>query len=111
FWDPTRNIVGWLITPAGFTPGTAGARSWCIVYNYALSDPTPGGRKFWSIWKVSRHGNAPGLVSAALLLNPSGGSQGTAHGGEPHLYFGADNGLVYQTYPYFDDDGAAYATQ
>jgi hypothetical protein len=115
FWDPTRNIVGWLVTPAGFpfaAAATPNTRSWAIVYNYALSDPSPGGRKFWSIWKVSRQTGANfGLVSAALMLNSTGGSQGAAHAGEPQLYFGADNGLVYQTYPFFNDDGAAYATQ
>ncbi len=112
FWDATRNVIGWLVSPAGFDVGQVGARSWCIVYNYALSDPSPGGKKFWSIWKVSRSAGANfGLNCAASILNPSGGSQGTAHASEPHVYFGGDNGLVYQTYPFFDDDGAPYATQ
>ena len=116
FWDPNRNIVGWAVTPANVASAITDPqnyRSWLIVYNYALSDPTPGGRKFWSIWKLSRQTGANmGIWSMAMILNSTGtNSQGAAHGGEPHLYFGADNGLVYQTYPFFDDDGAAYATQ
>ena len=110
FWNPTRNIVGWTVTPANVTG--VNARSWVIVYNYALSDPSPGGRKFWSIWKISRSTGANfGLTSVALVLNPAGGSQGAAHAGEPQTYFGGSNGLVYQTYPFFDDDGAPFATQ
>lgn len=110
FWDPTRNVIGWMITPAGVTG--VGARSWLIVYNYALSDPAPGGRKFWSIWKFSRSTGANfGITSMALILNPSGGFQPTL-AGEPHLYFGADNGIVYMGgYSFFEDDGQPFATQ
>jgi hypothetical protein len=110
FWNASRNVVGWLVTPKGFSG--AGSRSWMIVYNYALSDPTPGGRKFWSLWKISRSAGANfGVVSAATILNPSGGFQPTTIG-EPHLYFGGDNGMVYQgDYRFFDDDGRPYTVQ
>jgi hypothetical protein len=107
FWNPQRNVIGWLITPDGATG--AGARYWMIAYNYALSDPAPGGRKFWSLWKISRSAGANfGVTATTLILNPAGGFQPTTVG-EPHLYFGADNGMVYQgDYRYYDDDGAAY---
>jgi len=110
FWNASRNVIGWIITPNGVTG--AGARYWAIVYNYALSDPTPGGRKFWSLWKISRQAGANfGLTATALILNPAGGFQPTTIG-EPHLYFGADNGMVYQgDYQYFDDDGQPYPVQ
>lgn len=107
FWNPNRNVVGWIIQPEGFTG--VGGRFWCLVYNYALSDPAPGGKKYWSIWTVSRGAGANfGLTATALILNPSGGYQ-PATVGEPHIWFGADNGMVYQgDYRYFDDDGEAY---
>jgi hypothetical protein len=101
FWHPSRNIVGWLVTPSG--QSGQGARSWVLVYNYGLSDPVPGGKKYWSIWKLPY-----GLTCATPILNPSGGFQ-SAKAGEIHLYFGSDRGLVYQgDYASLDDDGTAY---
>jgi len=105
FWNPTRNIVGWILTPAG--AAGSGARSWILVYNYALSDPKPGGKKFWSIWKLSGYGAA----SVSVMLNPGGASPfQPSHVGEPHLYIGGDNGLVYQAdWATLADDNLAYA--
>ena len=106
FWNPTRNIVGWLVTPAG--QSGQGGRSWILVYNYALSDPKPGGKKFWSIWKLSGYG----AVTCEVMLNPSGIASPfqPTHQGEPHLYLGADNGLLYQAdWDTLGDDLLPYA--
>ncbi len=81
FWHPTRNIVGWLVTPAG------GTQNWVLVYNYALSDPKPGGVKFWSIWKWSGF-NA---VSVTVIKTPAL----YANAGLPRLFIGGDDGRVY----------------
>lgn len=102
FWHPDRNVVGWYVTPAGQT-GTA-RRKWALVYNYALSDPKPGGKKYWSIWEYPF-----GVNCAALVINSTVGFQSSSHGGERHLYLGSDQGLVYEgEYAYQDDDGMAY---
>jgi hypothetical protein len=92
FWNPTRNIVGWIVTPTG--QSGQGSRNWILVYNYALSDPKPGGKKFWSIWKLSGYG----AVSVEVMMNPTQSASPfqPTHQGEPHLYIGGDNGLVYQ---------------
>jgi hypothetical protein len=100
FWNPMRNIVGWAVTPNG--QSGAGSRNWVLVYNYALSDPKPGGKKFWSIWILSGYG----IISFDMMLN---GSFQAGHAGEPHLYIGADNGLVYQAdWETLGDDLSAY---
>jgi hypothetical protein len=88
FWNPTRNIVGWMVTQNGQL-----TRNWILVYNYALSDPKPGGKKFWSVWKISGYG----IVSLDVLLNSVGATAWQPlNQGEPHLFIGADNGLMYQ---------------
>lgn len=104
FWNPHRNIVGWAVTPTSAT-----SRYWVLVYNYALSDPSPGGRKFWSIWKFSRETAANfGITSIAHIRNPSGGFL-SAKVGEDHIYWGTDRGMVYMgDYASFSDDGAQY---
>jgi hypothetical protein len=103
FWNPVRNIVGWLITPANVTG--AGARSWLIIYNYALSDPSPGGKKFWSVWKVGAGVTESqpriGFRSATMMIDRVTGI--------PYTHFGGDNGLTYTlTYAMPEDDGSAY---
>ena len=100
FWNPMRNIVGWAVTPNGQTG--QGARNWILVYNYALSDPKPGGKKFWSIWVMSGYGINCFDVMRNSTFQPN-------HTGEPHLYIGADNGLVYQAdWTTMGDDLTAY---
>ena len=85
FWHPQRNIVGWCVTPEGET-----SQHWLLCYNYALSDPKPGGKKFWSIWKLSGFGAASGAVMLVGALDPN-------HNGDPHLYLGGEaTGLVYE---------------
>lgn len=83
FWHPTRNIVGWCVTPSGES-----SQHWLLCYNYALSDPKPGGKKFWSVWKISGFGASSGAV---MLV----GTQDGPHQGDPHLFLGGDTGLVY----------------
>jgi len=82
FWHPQRNIVGWVVTPEGET-----SQHWLLCYNYALSDPKPGGKKFWSIWKLSGFGAISGDT---MLVGPLDAN----HTGDPHLYLGGDNGLL-----------------
>ena len=84
FWHPQRNLVGWCLTPEGET-----SQHWLICYNYALSDPKPNGKKFWSIWKVSGFG----AISGDVMLV---GSIDSNHQGDPHLFLGGDTGLVYE---------------
>ena len=88
FWHPQRNIVGWCVTQEGQT-----AASWLLCYNYALSDPKPGGKKFWSIWKL---GTAiPGAASGMVML--VSGVTDPNHSGDPHLWLGGEGtGLVYE---------------
>ena len=83
FWHPQRNIVGWAVTPSGET-----RNHWILCYNYALSDPKPGGKKFWSIWKISGFSAVSGAV---MLVGPVSGT----HQGDPHLFLGGNQGLVY----------------
>jgi hypothetical protein len=101
FWHPQRNIVGWCVTPEGET-----SQHWLLCYNYALSDPKPGGKKFWSIWKLSGAGAISGdvmLVSATLDPN---------HAGDPHLFVGTDQGIVLEgdqeQETQLNDNGVAY---
>ena len=85
FWHPQRNIVGWCVTPEGET-----SQHWLICYNYALSDPKPGGKKFWSLWKLTGFGAASGAVMLVGAIDPN-------HAGDPHLYLGGEaTGLVYE---------------
>ena len=86
FWNPTRSIVGWAVTPTGET-----SQHWLLVYNYALSDPKPGGKKFWSIWKITGYA----IKSGTSILVPTGLPILQTHTGDPHLWFGGDNGQVY----------------
>lgn len=86
FWNPTRSIVGWAVTPSGET-----SQHWLLVYNYALSDPKPGGKKFWSIWKIQGYATTAGDT----ILIPTGLPNRASNAGDPHMWFGADNGQVY----------------
>ena len=86
FWNPTRSIVGWAVTPTGET-----SQHWLLVYNYALSDPKPGGKKFWSIWIISGYATTAGKTT----LIPNALPPRSASAGDPHLFFGGDNGQVY----------------
>jgi hypothetical protein len=106
FWHPTRNIVGWCVTPSGDTTSR-----WILCYNYALSDPKPGGKKFWSIWKFPSFG----LTCGEVMLTPATwdallGSPRSA--GYPVPMFGGDNGTVYGgDARILGDAGQAYTAQ
>src|SRR5689334_3268879 len=100
-WAPDRNIVYWAVTPAGSTTAI-----WLLVYNYALSDPKPGGKKFWSIW-VFPYGLAAG---STILIPPAFDPD---HQGDPHIFFGGSDGQVYvgnqdSFDSQFNDAGQAY---
>jgi hypothetical protein len=86
FWDPSRSIVGWAVVPSG----TGNRQIWVLAYNYALSDSKPGGKKFWSIWVYPF-----GLDSGTAILIPSGLPYDAGHSGDPHLWYGGDDGQVY----------------
>jgi hypothetical protein len=84
FWHPQRNMVGWCVTPQGDT-----TQHWILCYNYALSDPKPGGKKFWSIWKTNvTHAHPSGAVMIV-------GSADTTHAGDPNLFLGTMEGQVW----------------
>ena len=85
FWDPARNVVGWVVTVAG------GLQTLAFLYNYALSDPKPGGKKFWSVWKLG----TLSLKSGTVALLPSGIASQYGNTGEPRLIVGTSGGLVY----------------
>lgn len=100
-WAPDRNIVFWAVTPAGSTTAV-----WLLVYNYALSDPKPGGKKFWSKWIFPY-----GLAAGATILVPGGFDPDAA--GDPHMFFGGSDGQVYvgnqdRSDSDFNDAGSAY---
>jgi hypothetical protein len=100
-WAPDRNIVFWAVTPSGSTNAV-----WLLVYNYALSDPKPGGKKFWSIWVFPN-----GLTCGGTVLTPA--AVDPTHGGDPHMWFGESDGQVYianqdASDSQFNDAGAAY---
>lgn len=102
FWHPTRNIVGWCVVPTGDTQ-----QRWLLCYNTALSDPKPGGRKYWSILKFPGFG----ITAGDVVLIPSGWDTllGTARTGLPAPIFGGDNGTVYiGDAATLGDAGAAY---
>jgi len=84
FWHPIRNIVGWCVRPQGETN-----HHWLICYNYALSDPKPGGKKFWSIWKTT---NVDHPCGAVLLV----GNVDSNHQLDPHFHLGTMNGQVWE---------------
>lgn len=97
FWNPRRNIVGWAVVPNG-----SDSQSWLLVYNYALSDPKPGGKKFWSIWKFSGFGVRSGALIALTVPGESvmffgGESDGLIHGQGRELVDNifTDNGQSY----------------
>jgi hypothetical protein len=76
------------------------------VYNYALSDPKPGGKKFWSIWVFPN-----GLTCGATIIVPVGFNP--THSGDPHMWFGESDGQVYvanqdASDAQFNDAGAPY---
>ena len=106
FWHPTRNVVGWCVTPSGDVTSR-----WILLYNYALSDPKPGGKKFWSILKFP----AFGLKSGGIMLTPATwdvllGSPRSA--GYPVPLFGGDNGTAYGgDARILGDAGNAYTAQ
>jgi hypothetical protein len=85
FWIPERSIVGWAVYPSG-----SARQTWMLTYNYALSDPKPGGKKFWAIWVFPF-----GITSGAQVLVPAGWPYDTTHTGDPHPWFGGDDGQVY----------------
>ena len=104
FWNPTRSIVGWAVTPTGST-----SQAWLLIYNYALSDPKPGGKKFWSIWKLSGFA----ARSGTQVLIPSGLPALSGATGDPHLFYGSDKGQVYvaDIDNILGDAGQAYTTR
>jgi hypothetical protein len=102
FWHPQRNIVGWCVTPEGEL-----SEHWLLCYNYALSDPKPGGKKFWSIWKLSGFGASCGDVMIIGDNDPN-------HAGDPHLFLGGEEtGLVYEgdQESALNDAGSAYTAK
>lgn len=98
FWDPKNSVVGWVVKLSGATRRLA-----VLLYNYALSDPSPGGKKFWSIKKYPYGINTivPVLVSSDFP------SAQYSTGDMTHL-LGSDQGLAYfGDYAKFEDDGSA----
>lgn len=100
-WAPDRNIVFWAVTPNGFTN-----QLWLLVYNYALSDPKPGGKKFWSIWVLPN-----GLTAGTTVITPA--AIDPNHASDPHIWFGESDGQVYvanqdASDSQFNDAGAPY---
>lgn len=75
FWHPLRGIVGWFVTPSGQS-----TNQWALIYHYLMSDPTKGGKKFWSIWKMSQIAG----YSAGVALTPAAFSSPE----QPRLYIG-----------------------
>ena len=92
FWNPTRNIIGWLVPittsfPFG-APGAEWALQAALVYNYALSDPAPGGKKYWSIWTFPF-----AMFSAATWIQPL--APITTEIQHSHLYLGGGQGGIH----------------
>ncbi len=102
FWNPLRGIVGWWVTPASST-----SNEWALVYHYLISDPSPRGKKFWSLWKL---GGGIRVSSTAVMLTPRAATVSPAI---PRLYIGGHgDGLVYagdQTS--LSDDNNAYTAR
>ena len=103
FWHPQRSVVGWGLFAAGETK-----QRWILMYNYALSDPKPGGRKYWAIWKITDFGLSSGTT---LLIPPTWDTiAGRSRTGQPAPMLGADNGTVYvNDWDALTDAGTAYA--
>lgn len=102
FWHPQRNIVGWVV----YLEGELMQRA-VLAYNYALSDPKPGGKKFWSIWKLENGVSA--LCGDVMLVGPLDPN----HTGDPHLWLGTDQGVVWEgdQEQALNDAGAAYTAR
>ena len=103
FWHPQRSVVGWAVYPAGGTQ-----QQWILMYNYALSDSKPGGRKYWSIWKFPSFG----LTCGSILLLPATWDAlvGRSHVTQPAPMLGGDNGTVYiNDWANQTDAGTAYS--
>lgn len=83
FWNPTRNVVGWAVFPTG-----SAQQVWLLVYNYALSDPKPGGKKFWSIFVLPY-----GVASGGIVLSPTPWDASNTK--DPHTWLGGDDGQAY----------------
>ena len=102
FWHPQRSIVGWAVVPAGET-----THRWLLMYNYALSDPKPGGKKFWAIWKFNNND----LTCGDTFLIP--GTWNTLvsrnRAGQPAPILGDANGNVFvNDWTGLSDYGNAY---
>ena len=105
FWHPTRSIVGWCVVPSGDT-----AQRWLLLYNYALSDPKPGGRKYWSIFKFPSFGVTSGTT--ALIPATWNTLLGLGRQGFPSPFLGASDGTVYVGDAAIQNDaGSAYSAQ
>lgn len=102
FWSSLYGIVGWWVTPNSGTTNTV-----ALVYHYLISDPSPAGKKYWSIWTLSGDIAA---YSAATMLTPQSES---VQPSVPRLYIGGTgNGIVYagdQTT--LSDDSEAYTAR
>ena len=97
FWDPLRGHVGWFVIPSGET-----TKEWALIYHYLISDSSPQGKKFWSVWKFS--GGVAGY-SAAVMLTPA--NPGISL---PRLYIGGTaDGMVYAGNQAMLNDGTAVA--
>ena len=102
FWDPKNSIVGWVITFTGDT-----IRKVAICYNYALSDPSPGGKKFWSL---KRYPYGINQVTPILVSSNMPSSQYST-GDTTHMV-ASNQGLAYLgDYPTFADDLTAVTMQ
>ena len=102
FWHPQRSMVGWGVYAAGET-----TQRWVLVYNYALSDPKAGGRKYWSIWKFTD----VGITAGDTWLISSGWDNIVSRNqpNHPAPLFGASNGTVYiGNWGTLTDAGTAY---
>ena len=95
FWHPTRNIVGWFVTPSGET-----SNKHCFVYNYA--------RDRWAVWKfAAAAGGYFAGASCAVMLDPAGTTTR-----KPRLYIGGTDGFVRegdQTVQSDDNAATAYS--
>lgn len=102
FWNSLYGYVGWFVTPAGAT-----TNQWALVYHYLISDPSPRGKKFWSVWKL---GGSLAAYSANVMVTPANFS----NAGQPRLYLGGSaDGFVYagdQTV-LTDGNGSAYTAR
>lgn len=101
FWNPLFGIIGWW-----YTPNQGVVNSQAMVYHYLISDPTPGGKKFWSIWKL---GGGIQAYTAQVMVTPSTATVGPSR---QRLYIGGTgDGFVYagDQPTLTDDNGTANA--